>query len=242
MRKLHHKNFMLKLKECGINPEDVYLHSTGYMNGVYDCADKVLKYIPSGKVIEYGCGTGFMTDYLALRGLDSYGYDIKNHEENLEVFKKDSNIQNNLWKKIRGKFSNEIPDQKFDAVILNASYEHFDDRAFEIKNINNILKDDGYVLIFRCPQPKSFSEHLTKSHKNLLSIETVIEEFQGFKLIEWWYSDFMVWSMPFQYLYNYLFPITKFIDTLFLNTPFKHYSHNINAVLKFEKSHSKIHS
>jgi methionine biosynthesis protein MetW len=93
------------------------------------------------KILDLGCGDGRLAHDLVKRGHDVYGLDSS--EKALEIAK-DYGI-----KTILGDLESKLPFTKnqFDMVLLLDTHEHLYDQESILKNIFDILKDDGKLII-----------------------------------------------------------------------------------------------
>lgn len=101
-----------------------------------------LNITPGGKLLDIGCGTGYLLNTAARRGLETYGIDIS--EEGVEIAKKVSPAsQIAVGKGEELKF----PDKFFDYVTCLGALEHFLDIGRGIKEIARVGKDNALFCI-----------------------------------------------------------------------------------------------
>ncbi len=115
--------------------------------------DDYFHFNKSQHVLDYGCGPGFLVDYMAKRGVQLSGVDInqyylnqciENHPDG-NFFSITTSVQNN--KKI---FSDRLGDQKFDYIIVLSIVQYFDndDELNEvIKMLKTYLTPGGKIVI-----------------------------------------------------------------------------------------------
>lgn len=125
------------------------------------------------KILDLGCGSGWMTKSLNSRNFDCIGVDI--HLENNHPFYKGT--------------ADEIPfpDNSFDCIIMIEVIEHIKPSCYN--EINRVLKDNGIIILSTLlPKSDPFVHFLSKikivdpyvtPHINLVKIETL-----PWKLIE----------------------------------------------------------
>lgn len=101
----------------------------------------------NAKVLEVGCGTGQLANYLGLASRKLYGTDICLHSLKLaEKFRLKNNISNtnffqmNLFKPI-------FQEKSFDLVICQGVLHHTSDPYQGFMEINKLVKPGGYIII-----------------------------------------------------------------------------------------------
>jgi len=118
---------------------------------------------PTKKILDVGCGAGFLSNSLALQGLQVTGIDMS--EESLRVAKKYDET-----KSVEYLFSDAyrmpFPDQHFDVLTAMDFLEHIDRPVDMIKEFSRVLKPNG-IFIFHT------------FNRNLLAYIVII------KLVEW---------------------------------------------------------
>ncbi|MFA6449286.1 MAG: class I SAM-dependent methyltransferase [bacterium] len=110
----------------------------GRKNIIYNLIRKYSK--PGGRLIELGCGSGNIIEFLNRRGIPIEGGDI--FQKAIEYAKK----------KFPAKFYrldlNELPfREEFDAIGLFDALEHIEDDSKALRNIRRGLKKDGLLYI-----------------------------------------------------------------------------------------------
>lgn len=184
---------MVALGKGGGTPHlDSYL---GVFRYVRD-ADQIKKYLPNGKILDWGCGIGQMSYLLKNRGLDVISYDI--NSEGREFL-------NRIGQKlILANHQIKLPfsDASFDAVLSSGVLEHVTDPAASLNEIGRVLKKNGYLFIFRLPNKYSYIEfvsdclgrgdHPVKYTKG--EIKRILEQ-AGYKIFSVNYNGFIPYNL-----------------------------------------------
>lgn len=117
-----------------------------------------LKIYPSARLLELGCGTGWMSEFLAIKGFDVMGTDIA--PQNIEDAK--LRLQSIMVKDLDPKLRFEIgamesvadtvgPKNYYDAVFVFAALHHAFDWRCAVKSSFACLRPGGWLLI--CDEP-----------------------------------------------------------------------------------------
>ena len=137
------------------------------------------------KVLDLGCGNGFITEKFARKGGKFFGLDL-NQNQIKQAKAKHPNIQFVCAP------ANKIPfpAEFFDVVIANSAIEHFDFWSECVTEIGRVLKPNG--LFVASTETKSFC--LTKKQvnkkievmqiKQFFSRKKIRKDFLGFKLLK----------------------------------------------------------
>ena len=139
-KKFKYKNkFENEYHEITIDPDGKKRHllkersySLSQMREITDFLDS----IKPGKILDFGCGLGWLLSYL-------------NEEWNkhgLEISKFAANRAKKFGKIFQGEFEN-YDETKFDVIIMNHVIEHLTDPISIIKKIRKILNRNGYLII-----------------------------------------------------------------------------------------------
>jgi len=105
--------------------------------------NKLLKLIGTNKkVLDIGCGDGFISELILKNNNDVYGIEIaedaikKARNKGITIYDLDLNLDwcNNL-------------QEKFDVVFAGEIIEHVFDTDKFLKNIHRVLKKDGYIVL-----------------------------------------------------------------------------------------------
>lgn len=107
----------------------------------------ILKFMRGNKVLDIGCGAGTLDLFLADRGISVLGIDISNKavrtaEENAKFL----DLQKLAKFRVLD-FPKDLPNGKFDFIICSEVLEHLKDDGLAVKQIKNLLKDKGRVLV-----------------------------------------------------------------------------------------------
>jgi len=161
----------------------------------------IKKYLPRrSKIIEVGCGTGFVSSYLKKLGYDIDCADLSIH--GLNYCKKrdagNSYYQFNLY--------DALFYEHYDGACAFDVIEHINDDQLVLQNMNKALKAGGFIFITVPANKKlwseidAFSKH--KRRYNRAELKDKIEN-AGFKIIR--ISYFMTFLFPFIYVSRFRF-------------------------------------
>ena len=161
----------------------------------------IKKYLSRGsKIIEVGCGTGFVSSYLKKLGYDIDCADLS--LQGLNYCKKrdagNSYYQFNLY--------DALFYEHYDGVCAFDVIEHINDDNLVLQNMNKALKAGGFIFITVPANKKlwseidEFSKH--KRRYNLVELKEKIES-AGFKIMR--ISYFMTILFPFIYVSRFRF-------------------------------------
>jgi SAM-dependent methyltransferase len=181
------------------------------------------------KVIDFGCGSGYITYLLSYLEKDVVGYEYVGKwtghynvsiEEYKNGFEYCQGLLKNKRKSLDFKSYNSLPlnikSGSIGGIIMYAVLEHLDQNVFNLtlREIRRILKKDGLLFIAKLPRKYSYQEWLARlfglnSHKNLFTKKQVYKLFEkhGFEVqkIE---STGLFFNHPNE-ITNFLYPITK---------------------------------
>jgi 2-polyprenyl-3-methyl-5-hydroxy-6-metoxy-1,4-benzoquinol methylase len=103
--------------------------------------DFLLKYKTKGKVLEIGCGYGFLLKEFQRKGFEVYGLEPSPHASNYAAGTLKLPIYN-------GFLTNDVFEKEsFDCIVLFDVFEHIYDIDELMKSINFLLKPGGSLLI-----------------------------------------------------------------------------------------------
>lgn len=151
-----------------------------------EIADRISKYKYNGKFLDWGCGYGQMVYLLKNRGIDVIGYDIEKRPniDKISPFNK-LNIRYSSEK-------NKLPFEKesFSGLLSCGTLEHVSDINISLREINRILKSDGYFFIYMLPNKYSYTEWINEkrglgSHPVKFCVNEIrdILELNGFNIV-----------------------------------------------------------
>jgi len=184
---------------------------------------------PRGLILDNGCGTGKMINYL--KDYQVVGCDIS--FKMLKYAQKRGNLLVNCD-------SEKLPfkDSAFDVVYVRALLHHLSDVPKAIKEISRVLKPDGEVVFaetnktFINDLPRRIlnkGEHFTESHKNFKDKELISmigKELKIQKVSYFGYIAYALLGFPdimdiyrFVPLKNLFTPLLIFIDKILGNIP-----------------------
>lgn len=109
----------------------------------------IKKELPTGKVLDVGCGQGRHTLYFAEQGYDSYGIDyVKRAIEEADEEAKKRKLYNAHFL-VMDLLSLDFPKDMFDIVIDWSVLDHIypTERKTYIENIKRVLKVGGYLML-----------------------------------------------------------------------------------------------
>lgn len=139
--------------------------------------------IPNAKILDYGCGSGYVVKKGRKRGINIFGVDAFYRPDNRtrELILKNSNLKEGVIKEIKNNkidFNNNF----FDFIMSNQVFEHIEDINLPLKEINRVLKSDGYFL---CRFPSK--EVLYEGHIGI----PIIHKFSKNSSTRFWYALLM---------------------------------------------------
>lgn len=122
--------------------EDKTQRPVATVNSAYRWYQKLVDELEKGRVLDYGCGDGWMSIQLAKNGHDVFAIDIS-----IELVKKAALWANRLQLKNIHFFEMageklSFPDNYFDAVVGSAVLHHTE-LQIALENINRVLKPGG---------------------------------------------------------------------------------------------------
>lgn len=104
-------------------------------------AEDINKYIgPHAKVLDVGCGAGFLTNYLSLQGFDVTGVDLS--QSSLDVAKRYDETKRVQYL-LADAYKLPFADGSFDVVCAMDILEHVDDPAQLISEASRVLTPGG---------------------------------------------------------------------------------------------------
>lgn len=131
----------------------------------YGNIHKFVEKLPNGKILDYGCGLGYLLSAVP-NSWEKYGYDISKFSQNfIKNNFPEINIINNL--SIEQEIFDPSYNQKFDVVVCYHVIEHIISPKFFLQNLARFVKPGGYLII-GTPNIGSFAARLFKGNFRLL--------------------------------------------------------------------------
>lgn len=164
--------------------------------------EDLAKYFPDAKnALDWGCGPGFMIEYLLRKNLETYGLDFS-PESVAQVNRKYDKSE-----KFKGAyFLDEIRNKKInlDLILLVEVFEHLNDQYLSetLKNVQELLSDDGICIVTTpntenleksmvfCPNCKS--EFHRVQHVRIWTKESLLDHISkaGFEVVDAFSTNF----------------------------------------------------
>jgi SAM-dependent methyltransferase len=128
-------------------------------------ADRIVRQLPAGHLLDWGCGYGQMTYLLRQRGLHVTAYDLGTPDTPMP----DIPLCRGL-SIVRSTHPTSLPfaDQTFDAVLSCGVLEHVDEHSqpgnewLSLREIARVLRPGGTLLIYQLPQRYAWQEALLR--------------------------------------------------------------------------------
>ena len=118
-------------------------------------ADRIKRYLPKGRVLDWGCGLGQMTYLLKNRGFEVTSYDVDcGGRAFLQRIGQPLILAADPVKL-------PFPDSSFDAVLSSGVLEHVAEPLASLKEVSRVLKDQGYFFVFMLPNKYSYIEYIS---------------------------------------------------------------------------------
>ncbi|HAM39399.1 MAG TPA: hypothetical protein DCP53_08425 [Elusimicrobia bacterium] len=108
--------------------------------------NKFIKYI-KGSVLEIGCGIGSITQY-CIDKCDVTAVDISS--EYIDIVKKRFGYSKKFRAQIldiEKELDGSVKENSFDTIVCSNVLEHIRDDIYALKNMNTLLKKDGYLVL-----------------------------------------------------------------------------------------------
>jgi SAM-dependent methyltransferase len=129
-------------------------------------ANEIADTVPTGHLLDWGCGMGQMTYLLRGRGFDVVPYDIAATVETLPDLPLTRGLEI-----IRGSHPTNLPfaDSSFDAVLSCGVLEHVDEytgtgnEQRSLAEIHRVLRPNGRFVIYQLPQERTWQEAITRT-------------------------------------------------------------------------------
>lgn len=100
---------------------------------------KTLKISKGSKILDFGCGSGFLVGKLQEQGYNAYGTDQSDEA---------INYRRDLVKNLSIQSTEKIgfPDDSFDLVMALDVVEHIKDDALAVRELERVLKPGGFII------------------------------------------------------------------------------------------------
>lgn len=212
----------------------------------YFYAVKSLGNVENKRVLEAGCGTGWLSVILAKRGAHVFCFDLSPESIRIaQLRSKVNHVENNVCFSVKSFYDLDYDDGFFDLAIGCAILHHVNiDRIIE--PLRRVLKPEGKAVFFECFGNSSWLERLRllipvpvseedKSHWNEQIKYSDLKKFnKGFQKVSW--REFQLFSRLDRVIKNESFIrlVNQFDEVLFRFFPLlKRYARTI--VLEVEK-------
>jgi len=154
------------------------------------------KYNLQGKIMDIGCGDGTLLSLLPQSNANKlFGFDIS--PEAIEQTKKKKYISKLFLGDLTKKET--LPQEKFDVVICSEVLEHIKDCSRAIRNISQMVKKGG-VLLISVPHSRkywtrhdSFSGHYKRFEKLEMEGELKKNEFEIIESLTWGFPIYAIY-------------------------------------------------
>ncbi len=103
---------------------------------------------PPARIVELGCGVGWLSIMLARRGYDVLGVDISPEAIAAGTTQRDALGLEHLEFQVADYENLAAEEGSFDAAIFFSSLHHAEDEAAALRNAHRILKPDGVLIAF----------------------------------------------------------------------------------------------
>jgi 2-polyprenyl-3-methyl-5-hydroxy-6-metoxy-1,4-benzoquinol methylase len=138
---------------------DVNLRSGPQMREYRAIADRVVRERP-GRVLDWGCGHGQISQLLRERGVDVVAYDYVEGSEPTVV-------RLEHFPEIEAHVSGEpvllpFPDDHFDTVLSCGVLEHVQQPGNSLRELHRVLRPGGRLLIYKLPNRLSYLEAIAR--------------------------------------------------------------------------------
>jgi SAM-dependent methyltransferase len=236
-----------------IASETEFMGSVMYMHGVARDLNQMISRISTGRVLDFGCGTGIISTMMALSGLSVTGIEIESDVPNIHglggvewTHRSDAGrlVQDFLAEHFPVSFlryeGRILPwdTSEFDAIVAYAVVEHIDKELLgpSLDEMVRVLKPGGLLFIFRCPRTWALTERLSRSHERLVGegeLRALMVD-RGLDILKFGRTDFFPEFAPVaaQSFWNLISPLLIPIQRVLDRVPTSIFSHNMWLVSK----------
>ncbi len=117
----------------------------------YTHSIKVLGDISGLKVLDFGCGNGWLSVVLAKMGANVSGFDISKEAVRVARAMSEFNGVGDITDfKVGSGYASGFPEQSFDLIIGQAILHHLGDKEMLAKELNRLLKPGGKAVFHEC--------------------------------------------------------------------------------------------
>jgi SAM-dependent methyltransferase len=202
-------------------PRQYDIDSKIYLSGLLDDLDFVADYSRrSGLVLDIGSGKGHISALMTRYFFEVRSIDIHDSSGEGDIFNSKtlgSEWQKRLWRSLSDRYpvsyqfydGKKIPfrNKSLDTIVAYAVIEHLEENGFSaaafLAECNRVLKKNGRIFIFKCPQKYSCTENLARllglpHHDKLFSMAELKDLFtsSGFKVMHLEKTDFVPAFVP----------------------------------------------
>ena len=114
-----------------------------FVEPMYDDLIEEIQKLPSGKILDVGCGNGNLFTYLPDDRYELFGVDFSNNM----IAEAENRCGDTATFMVADAEKLPFDDDSFDMIICNASFHHYIHPTAVLMEMNRVLKDDGKILI-----------------------------------------------------------------------------------------------
>jgi 2-polyprenyl-3-methyl-5-hydroxy-6-metoxy-1,4-benzoquinol methylase len=185
---------------------DANLRAGPQMREYVSIADRIARE-QRGKVLDWGCGWGQLSDLMLRRGLDVEAFDVDTDidSETVRPLEQYPQISVRLSPDLRAL---PYPDHSFDAALSCGVLEHVVDPDASLEELRRVLRPGGTLYVYKLPNRFSYLEKIAKraglyyhgklEHDRLYTPATArkLIERHGFQLAEVRHANMLPLVLP----------------------------------------------